>query len=83
MEGKLEESLSTTDSLVDRNEVFSAVETALRELPHEQRTAFVMSEYEGASYRQIAEVLGVSLKSTEMHLYRARMNLRERLKHFL
>jgi len=71
------------DPTVARNEIIAAIEQAIQELSPEQRTAFVLSEYEGYGNREISEVIGGSAKSVEMHLYRARQSLRERLKLYL
>ena len=68
------------DRTVQRGELLRAIEAAVCELPPEQRTAFTLAEYEGWSQRQIADMLGISTKGVEMHLYRARATLRERLR---
>jgi RNA polymerase sigma factor (sigma-70 family) len=52
---------------------------ALSELPPNQRAALVMRELEGASYNEIASVLGVSVSALEALLFRARRALREQL----
>ncbi len=71
------------DRSVARNEITAAVENAVATLPPEQRAAFILSEYEGFGNREIAEMTEASVKSVEMHLYRARQALREKLKHLL
>ena len=80
---KKEEEIGKEDSTVARNEIVRAIEEAVQELPAEQRIAFVMAEYEGCSYQEIASVIGGSSKRVEMHLYRARFTLRARLKLYL
>lgn len=72
-----------SDPGVERNELTIAIEQAVQELPADQRTAFVLSEYENWSSREIANVIGGSEKRVEMQLYRARALLREKLKKFL
>jgi transcriptional regulator with XRE-family HTH domain len=49
---------------------------ALRRLPFNQRTALTMREFEGRSYPEIAEMLGVSVPAVEALLARARRTLR-------
>ena len=71
------------DKSVARHELGRAIELAIEQLPIDLRTAFVLSEYEGQGYREIAEVIGGSAKSVEMKLYRARQILREQLKGYL
>ncbi len=69
--------------MIAQNEVQAAIETAVQALPPDQRTVFVLAEYEDISYRDIAKVLECSPKAVEMHLYRARQMLRKHLQHFL
>src|SRR5438477_6058833 len=49
---------------------------ALGRLPFNQRAALVMRELEGRSYREIADVLDVSVGAVEALLFRARRHLR-------
>src|SRR3954447_6560954 len=49
--------------------------TALAALSFNQRAAIVMRELEGRSYREISNVLGVSVSAVEALLFRARRNL--------
>ena len=52
---------------------------ALDSLPARQRMALILSRFEGRSYKEIAEILGVSLSSVEGLLSRARENLKNKL----
>jgi len=72
--------MAVEDRTTSQNEIILAIERAVQELPPDQRTAFVLAEYENYSLKDIANLLGDSVKSVEMHLYRARIALRERLK---
>ncbi len=49
--------------------------TSLAGLSFNQRAALVMRELEGRSYREISEVLGVSISAVEALLFRARRRL--------
>ena len=66
-------------------EEFAARETgaqiaaAVALLPEDQRTALILSEYEGLSYAEIAAVMNCSQKSVDARLYRARQFLRTHL----
>ena len=59
------------------------IAAAVALLPEDQRTALILSEYEGLSYAEISAVLKCSQKSVESRLYRARQFLRTRLAHLL
>lgn len=64
---------------VENNEIGERIASAVAELPEDQRTAFVLAEYHGKSYAEMAEIMGCSEKSVESRLYRAKQSLRTRL----
>ncbi len=53
------------------------VKKALQGLPPAQRTALVLSVYEGLSYQEIARVMGKSVRAVDSLLVRARWGLRQ------
>jgi RNA polymerase sigma factor (sigma-70 family) len=57
--------------------------TALSKIPPQQRQAIVLREFEGRSYSEIAEILGVTTSALETLLFRARRSLAEELEHQL
>lgn len=57
--------------------------TALAKIPPQQRQAIVLREFEGRSYAEIAEILGVTTSALETLLFRARRSLTEELQHQL
>ena len=65
-----------------RRESADAVRRALDALPARQRAALVLRHYEGLRYQEIAEAMGVSVKSAERLLVRARESLADRLQEF-
>lgn len=50
---------------------------SISKLPQKQRVVFVLSKYQELSYKEIAEVTGLSLSSVESLLFRAKVNLRK------
>ena len=56
---------------------------ALSKIPPQQRQAIVLREFEGRSYAEIAEILGVTTTALETLLFRARRSLAEELEHHL
>lgn len=52
-----------------------AVSHAIADLPPEQRAAFVLREFEGLSYQQVGEVLGISLAAVKGRIHRARLSI--------
>lgn len=49
----------------------------LNELPETQRTAFVLSQQDGFSYKEIADIIEKSLSSVESLVHRSKQNLRK------
>jgi RNA polymerase sigma-70 factor (ECF subfamily) len=55
------------------------VRKAMDELPENQRHVIHLREIEGYSYKEIAEVTGLTIDRVKVYLHRGRMTLRERL----
>lgn len=55
------------------------VQEALNKVPFKFRTALVLKDIEGLSYKQISEVLECSIGTVESKIYRARMSLKKEL----
>jgi RNA polymerase sigma-70 factor (ECF subfamily) len=64
---------------VERMELGGAIQQAIGLLPEEQRTVLILSDVEGLSYEEIAEVTLVSLGTVKSRLSRARAKLRDYL----
>ena len=77
-----ESGLSPDASLLDA-ELNHAIQLAIDALPETQRMAVVLRRYEEMPYEDIAEVLGLSVPAVKSVLFRARTELRERLRKYL
>lgn len=64
---------------MEQNEIAIVLNKAIDSLPKKQQIAFVMHKYDDLSYKQIAEVMEVSLASVESLIFRAKANLQKRL----
>jgi len=53
------------------------INSCLNELPDTQRTAFILSQQDGVSYKEIAEIMDKSLSSIESLVHRSKQNLRK------
>jgi len=62
-----------------RQELGRTIQRGLATLPPEQRTALVLSDIQGLSYQEIAEVMGTSLGTVKSRLSRGRASLRDYL----
>lgn len=58
-------------------ECMTLIRTALDMLPDEYRDPFVLREYEGLSYAEIADVVGASLSNVKIRIFRAKQKIRE------
>jgi len=68
-----------TDERARGNELARAIRGALAELSPELRAAFLLREYHGLDYAEIARSLQIDLGTVKSRLSRARQALRERL----
>jgi len=59
------------------------VRVALAELSDDFRTVLVLKEIEGLKYEEIAEALDCPIGTVRSRIYRARCELREKLRHLL
>jgi len=73
----------TPDASFLESELQGAIEAAIAQLPETQRMAVVLRRYEELSYEQIADVLDQSVPAVKSLLFRARTELRERLRIYL
>jgi len=78
-----DETGETPDAALLQAELQKAIESAIAQLPETQRMALVLRRYEDLSYEEIADILELSLPAVKSLLFRARTELRERLKGYL
>ena len=65
------------------NEMQDAIQAAIDSLPEVQRMAVVLRRYQDVSYEEIASILKLSVPAVKSVLFRARTELRERLRQYL
>jgi RNA polymerase sigma-70 factor, ECF subfamily len=78
-----DEATATPDATLLQVELQAEIEKAIMLLPDTQRMALVLRRYEELSYEEIADVLDLSVPAVKSLLFRARTELRERLKDYL
>jgi len=72
-----------SDSEVQVRELAEAAERAVEQLPGRTREAFVLHRRHGLSYAEVADAMGISVKTVEVHIGRAFRALRVQLGAFL
>lgn len=71
------------DSAMLRDETVQQVRQAIDRLPDHFRAALVLCEYEGMSYPEIAQELGITLQQTKTWIFRGRRQLEGMLSEFV
>lgn len=67
------------DVALDTRRRWAATRTAIDTLPSSQRAVLVLAKFEGLSYDEIAEVLGITTSSVASRLFRAMRRLEKAL----
>jgi len=63
-----------------REDFYEKIEAAVNYLPPQQQQAFRLKRFEGKKNKEIAEIMGIAVKTVEMHLSKALLKLRDDLK---
>jgi len=74
---EIEEQSLTMESINEK------IEEAVGLLPEQQQKVFRLKRFEGKKNKEVAEILGLSVKTVEMHLSKATLTLRLKLKDYL
>ena len=71
------------DEILAAKQVAGRIQNILHRLPASQRSALMLSRWEGLSYQEVAEVLGTTEKAVKSLVFRATQSLREGLQEIL
>ena len=69
----------TLDTRNEDNEKRQILDMAVNSLPENQKIAFILNKYEEMAYKDIAEIMDLSVSSVESLLHRAKLNLQKKL----
>jgi len=69
----------SADVPMEQQQHAAELHKAIRSLPKNQQIAFNLNKFDDLSYKQIAEVMDVSLSTVESLIHRAKKNLQKRL----
>ncbi|WP_228276823.1 MULTISPECIES: RNA polymerase sigma factor RpoE [Marinobacter] len=64
--------VATPEKLMQREEMYEAMQRAISALPEELRSALLLREYEGLSYEDIARILECPIGTVRSRIFRAR-----------
>ena len=73
------EKQQTLEGRAIRDEMNACIREVINGLPENYRTVIILGDLEGFQDREIAEILGLSLRNAKIRLHRARAQLREAL----
>ena len=82
IENILKDNYLQPDQIAELKDFTKQVNNALKKLPHNQKTAFILRHYHDMNMQEIAEILGCKPGTIRSHLFRAINKLREELKEF-
>lgn len=71
------------DQKMNGKEFEQAIQIAIGKLPERRRSIFLMSREDDLTYREIAEILDISIKTVETQMSRSLKHLRKELAHFI
>jgi RNA polymerase sigma-70 factor (ECF subfamily) len=74
-----DEAYYSPDDSGDRKELIELIKKALKYLPEDYREAFVLREYEGLTYQEIADLTGESMSNVKVRIHRARAKIKDLL----
>ena len=66
----------TPDEQMEQDEQLAIVHRLIKELPEKQRSILQLRDIEGKSYKEIAEVLGLTEEQVKVNLFRARQRIK-------
>jgi RNA polymerase sigma-70 factor, ECF subfamily len=72
-------SAPTALQLLEAQDISRIVATAMAALPEEQREVIVLKEYQGLTFPEIADVLGIPISTVKTRLYRGLGQMKTRL----
>ena len=58
------------------SDLAEVLERAVNQLPEDQKAVVMLRDYEGYSYREIADITGLSESQVKVYIYRARVYLK-------
>lgn len=67
----------------EKNELLKLITSALDIVPADYREAFILREYDGLSYQEIADVMESSMATVKIRIFRAKEKLRQILAPYL
>lgn len=71
-----DKNVQSPEYLMEEQELKTELEKAISDLPEKQRVVFLLSRIDKKTYKEIAEILGISRQAVEKRIYNALNTLR-------
>jgi RNA polymerase sigma-70 factor (family 1) len=68
---------SQPDSITQYEELYQVMERAINDMPSQRKQVFLLHRFEGVPNGKIAEMMSLSLRTVETHMYLAKQHLRK------
>lgn len=68
-----------SDQILEKREMNDCIKRYVQYISENYRTVFILSEYEGLKNKEIAEILGLTMDTVKIRLYRARTQLKKKM----
>lgn len=68
-----------SDKVLEKREMDNCIKRYVQDIAENYRTVFVLSEYEGLKNKEIADILGLSIDTVKIRIYRARTQLKNKM----
>jgi RNA polymerase sigma-70 factor, ECF subfamily len=80
---KLQDSVQLPDNYAETGEMIHIINHTLSQVPERTREIFELNRYEGLKYQEIADKLGISVKTVEAHISNLLKSFRINLRDYL
>ena len=74
---------STPEEIFIDNELYGIVRKEIEEMPPKRRAIYMMIKEDGLKYKEVAELLDISVKTVEAHMYQAIKPIRKAVREYL
>jgi len=79
----LPDTVEMPDERIHRLDIEKAIDKAIKKLPDKRRAIFCMHRFEKLTYKEIAKIQGISVKTVETQIKRSLLFLEKQLSRFL
>lgn len=68
---------SSIEDSIEQDERISRIRQAMAQLPEKQRIAMQLRDFEGRSYKEIADIMEITEDQVKVNIFRARQTIRQ------